>query len=83
REIQHFIAELSEYIVQNNKMPLPFAAAQAEAMVTLVFTAGADALDMDQHSRNLLEERLVLQLRMIAKGAYWYRKEQEKRAIAQ
>ncbi|MGL5344237.1 MAG: HTH-type transcriptional repressor FabR [Plesiomonas sp.] len=83
REIQHFIAELSEYIVQNNKMSLPFAAAQAEAMVTLVFTAGADALDMDQHSRNLLEERLVLQLRMIAKGAYWYRKEQEKRAIAQ
>ncbi|MGL5008073.1 MAG: HTH-type transcriptional repressor FabR [Plesiomonas sp.] len=82
REIQHFIAELSEYILQNNKMPLPFAAAQAEAMVTLVFTAGADALDMDQHSRNLLEERLVLQLRMIAKGAYWYRKEQEKRAIA-
>ncbi|MGL4601690.1 MAG: HTH-type transcriptional repressor FabR [Plesiomonas sp.] len=83
REIQHFIAELSEYIVQNSKMPLSFAAAQAEAMVTLVFTAGADALDMDQHSCNLLEERLVLQLRMIAKGAYWYCKEQEKRAITQ
>ncbi|MGL5673554.1 MAG: HTH-type transcriptional repressor FabR, partial [Plesiomonas shigelloides] len=43
----------------------------------------ADALDMDEHHRDLLEERLVLQLRMIAKGAYWYRKEQEKRAAAQ
>ena len=83
REIQHFIAELSEYIVQHTKMPIPFANAQAEAMVTLVFTAGADALDMDEHHRDLLEERLVLQLRMIAKGAYWYRKEQEKRAAAQ
>ncbi|EBK2214703.1 DNA-binding transcriptional regulator FabR, partial [Salmonella enterica subsp. enterica serovar Schwarzengrund] len=41
--------------------------------------AGAEALDIDLEKRAYLEERLVLQLRMIARGAYyWYRREQEK-----
>ena len=61
----------------------PYAArlteAQAEAMVTIVFSAGAEALDVGPEQRRQLEERLVLQLRMISKGAYyWYRREQEK-----
>lgn len=56
--------------------------AQAEAMVTIVFSAGAEALDVGVEQRRQLEERLVLQLRMISKGAYyWYRREQEKTAI--
>ena len=34
---------------------------------------------MGAEQRRQLEERLVLQLRMISKGAYyWYRREQEK-----
>ena len=46
--------------------------------------AGAEALDVDADQRRQLEERLVLQLRMISKGAYyWYRREQEKVALAQ
>lgn len=76
REIQHFIAELADYLEQANKMPRHFAEAQAEAMVTIVFNAGAEALDIDAAQRKLLEERLELQLRMISKGAYfWYRRE--------
>ncbi|MNZ96276.1 HTH-type transcriptional repressor FabR [compost metagenome] len=50
-------------------------------MVTIVFSAGAEALDVGVEQRKQLEERLVLQLRMISKGAYyWYRREQERSA---
>ncbi len=63
-------------------MPRSFTEAQAEAMVTIVFSAGAEALDVDIEQRRKLEDRLVLQLRMIAKGAYyWYRREQERLAV--
>ncbi|MDU3719119.1 MAG: HTH-type transcriptional repressor FabR [Klebsiella michiganensis] len=79
REIQHFIAELADYLEIENHMPRAFTEAQAEAMVTIVFSAGAEALDVGPEQRRQLEERLVLQLRMISKGAYyWYRREQEK-----
>jgi AcrR family transcriptional regulator len=79
REIQHFIAELADYLELENHMPRAFTEAQAEAMVTIVFNAGAEALDIGVEQRRQLEERLVLQLRMISKGAYyWYRREQEK-----
>ena len=81
REIQHFIAELADYLELENHMPRAFTEAQAEAMVTIVFSAGAEALDVSIEQRKQLEERLVLQLRMISKGAYyWYRREQEKLA---
>lgn len=82
REIQHFIAELADYLELENHMPRAFTEAQAEAMVTIVFSAGAEALDVGVEQRRQLEERLVLQLRMISKGAYyWYRREQEKTTI--
>ena len=65
REIQHFIAELADYLEIENHMPRAFTEAQA--------------LDVGLEQRRQLEERLVLQLRMISKGAYyWYRREQEK-----
>ena len=79
REIQHFIAELADYLELESHMPRAFTEAQAEAMVTIVFSAGAEALDVGPEQRRQLEERLVLQLRMISKGAYyWYRREQER-----
>jgi hypothetical protein len=63
-------------------MPRSFTEAQAEAMVIIVFNAGAEALDVDIAQRRQLEERLVLQLRMISKGAYyWYRRQQERTAV--
>jgi len=80
REIQHFIAELVDYLGQKSNMPSHFTKAQAEAMVTIVFSAGAEALDVDIEQRRGLEKRLILQLRMIAKGVYyWYHREQKNR----
>ena len=42
---------------------------QAEAMVTIVFSAGADALDMTSEECRALSDRTIRQLRMIAMGA--------------
>lgn len=77
REIQHFIAELTEYFQSYGELSHQAAYTQAEACVTLVFSSGADALDLDKKARNELAERLIVQLRMISKGALYYRKERE------
>ena len=77
REMQHFAAELTEYLISTG-MSRDEAFTQAEASVILVFSSGAEALDLDKNERDELTERLVMQLRMIAKGAYWYRKERER-----
>ncbi|MCW9699262.1 MULTISPECIES: HTH-type transcriptional repressor FabR [unclassified Avibacterium] len=69
REIKHFIDELAEYIAERNGYSRHIAYIQAEGIVTLVFTAGANALDMNKEERELLKERVILQLRMLAKGA--------------
>ncbi|MBE1276991.1 HTH-type transcriptional repressor FabR [Enterovibrio baiacu] len=81
REIQHFVAELTEYFEAKTGLTRDEAYNQAEACVTLVFSSGAEALDLDKRARAELAERLVTQLRMIAKGAYWYRKERERNAL--
>ncbi|KDM92173.1 HTH-type transcriptional repressor FabR [Photobacterium galatheae] len=82
REIQHFVAELTEYLVAKSGSHHEDAFIQAEALVTLVFSSGADALDLDAQARAEHAERLIMQLRMIAKGAYWYRKERERNTLA-
>ncbi|MBF9001920.1 MULTISPECIES: HTH-type transcriptional repressor FabR [Vibrio] len=76
REIQHFSAELAEYLIATG-MSREEAETQAEASVTLVFSSGAEALDLSRQERDELASRLIKQLRMIAKGAHWYRKERE------
>ncbi|MCA2015391.1 HTH-type transcriptional repressor FabR [Vibrio tritonius] len=76
REIQHFSAELAEYLVVMG-MHRSEAETQAQASVTLVFSSGAEALDLNRQEREELAIRLIRQLRMIAKGAHWYRKERE------
>ena len=73
REIKHFVDELAEYIVQRNQYSQYIAYVQAEGIVTIVFTAGANALDMNAKEREQLKERLILQLRMLAKGAVFER----------
>jgi len=72
REIQHFIAELTEYLVITG-VRREYALAQAEVSVTLVFSSGAEALDLDKIERDALCERLIIQLRMIARGVSCYR----------
>lgn len=69
REIKHFIDELAEYISQRNGYSRHISYVQAEGIVTLVFTAGANALDMNKEELNQLKERVILQLKMLAKGA--------------
>ncbi|MBV7300666.1 HTH-type transcriptional repressor FabR [Enterovibrio paralichthyis] len=81
REIQHFVAELTEYFQATAGSTQEDAYNQAEACVTLVFSSGAEALDLDKRARAELAERLITQLRMIAKGAYWYRKDRERNAL--
>ena len=80
REIQHFVAELTEYLI-STRMSRDEAYTQAEASVTLVFSSGAEALDLASHERDELAERLITQLRMIAKGALWFRKERERNRL--
>ncbi len=73
REMHHFVAELTEYLISTG-IEREQASVQAEASVILVFNSGAEALDLSKQEREALTERLVIQLRMIAKGANWYKK---------
>lgn len=72
REITHFTNELTDYIVAKVKLPIQEASLQAEAMVKLVFSAGAEALDMNVEQKQALAERVKLQLRFVALGAEAY-----------
>ncbi len=69
REIQHFAHELAEYIEQKHQYPRELAYSQAEGVVNLVFSAGASALDMKKTEREELKQRVIFQIRMLAKGA--------------
>lgn len=73
REIQHFTDELSDYIIEQLKIPHDIAVLQAEAMVRLVFSAGADALEADAILKAAISERVKKQLRFIQLGslAFW------------
>lgn len=73
REIQHFVAELAEYIqLKDQQISRDLAYIQSEGLVTLVFTAGSHALDMNTQERERLKQRVVMQLRMLARGASSY-----------
>lgn len=73
REIRHFVAELAEYIQMKDKqISRELAYIQSEGLVTLVFTAGSHALDMNSQEREQLKQRVVMQLRMLARGATSY-----------
>lgn len=69
RELQYFIVELADYIQQTQGYPAEDAKVQAEAMVILVFNAGADALDCKPAELRRLTDKAITQLRYIAHGA--------------
>ena len=69
REIQHFIVELTDYTMTTTGLPFKYANLQAEAMVKLVFSAGAEALDTGSEQQALLAQRVKMQLRFVANGA--------------
>ena len=71
-EIDRFIAELTDDLeTTSRKMKLPIfhAAFASEAIVAVVFTVGAEALDLPKHRRQALEDRLVVEVNMILNGA--------------
>ncbi|WP_223670817.1 HTH-type transcriptional repressor FabR [Kangiella shandongensis] len=69
KEIEHFKEELSEYLAQESNYNPQLAYTLAEGLVTLVFNAGAEALDMEPEERKALKERTILQLRYLTLGA--------------
>lgn len=72
REIQHFIEELTDYTASHTGLSRQLASLQAEAMVKLVFSAGAEAIDATAAQRKEHAQRLNQQLRFIARGAAFY-----------
>jgi len=80
REVKHFILELAHYLESETKCDSIHAYIQAEAMVTLVFNAGAEALDIEGQQREELIERVIWQLRYITRGAGHYIRETIKEA---
>ena len=71
REIQFFIVELSDYL-QGAGYGKNSAYTQAEAMVAVVFNAGAETLDGSSEQRKETSKRMINQLRYIALGAKAY-----------
>jgi AcrR family transcriptional regulator len=68
REIQYFIVELTDYI-QSIGFEKEVAYTQAEAMVAVIFNAGAESLAAKPQQRQELQKRAIDQLRLIAVGA--------------
>lgn len=69
REINHFKHELADFLHHERGLPENLAEMQSDASVRVVFSSGADALDMSPAERDELAEQIILQVRMIALGA--------------
>jgi AcrR family transcriptional regulator len=74
RELQYFVVELADYIQQTQGYVAEEAKIQADAMVILVFNAGAEALDSKPAERKLLTKKAIIQLRYVARGVEGYSK---------
>lgn len=71
-EIDRFVTELTEDIERIAKIrgdKLRNSPLAAEAIVAVVFTVGAEALDLPKHKQDGLENRLVEEVKMIMRGA--------------
>lgn len=68
-EIERFVGELTEDLERNPRRPLSDAGLAAEAIVAVVFTVGAETLDLPAHRRPALTERIVKEIRIILRGA--------------
>lgn len=68
-EVAHFKEELSDYLAQESNYTAEQSFTLAEGLVTLVFNAGAEALDLSSAERLALKERTIMQLRYLTYGA--------------
>lgn len=69
REVEHFTAELVDYLVDEQDFERSLAELQADAIVRIVFSVGADALDASAAERQELLENTIAQVRIVARGA--------------
>ncbi len=72
REIESFVEELTsdlKWESEQRGVPMQDPPLVAEAMVTIVFNEGLEALRLQGRDRDALAERMIRQLRMVALGA--------------
>ena len=69
REILYFVEELTDYTIATTKMSREMSGLQAEAMVRIVFSAGAEAIDATPEQIEIIGRRVETQLRFITIGA--------------
>lgn len=80
-EIDQFVGELKEDLERESNAtgrPLNFPAYAAEAIVAVVFTVGAEALELPKHKQDTLTIRLVEEVKMILRGARYVPPPKEK-----
>lgn len=71
-EIDLFVGELQEDLEREaarTSRPLTFPAYAAEAIVAVVFTVGAEALELPKHKQESLAHRMIEEIKMILRGA--------------
>jgi AcrR family transcriptional regulator len=76
-EIDLFVGELTEdieRISKSNNQKFRHPGLAAEAIVAVVFTVGAEALDLPRHKQESLSLRLAEEVNMILRGAIEYKK---------
>ena len=70
--LDRFIGELKDDLdrgAREAKRPMVDTRLAAEAIVAVVFTVGAEALDLPPASRKPLTERIIQEVRIIMRGA--------------
>ena len=72
RELNRFVEDIVIFLQEESERanrPLAYIPELAEAMVTVVFNVGAEALDLPLHRREDLAQRISRQLRMLIMGS--------------
>ncbi len=69
REIRFFTMELCDYLQSASNLDHETCYLQANALVIIVFSAGAEALDANEKERQEITARTIKQLRFIVRGA--------------
>jgi acyl-CoA synthetase (AMP-forming)/AMP-acid ligase II/AcrR family transcriptional regulator/acyl carrier protein len=72
KEVERFAEDLAEYLeleAQVHERPLAHAREAAEAMVTVAFNLGVVSLDLRPEERRRAQERIILEVGMILRGA--------------
>jgi len=72
KEIQRFADDLAEDLIREaraSERPIAHVHHAAEAMVTVAFNLGASAIDLPHEERLAAIERIIIEVRMIMRGA--------------